>query len=147
MDKLHFPYVPGLLTFREGPVLLKAFRQLESEPDLIIFDGQGIAHRQGFGIASHMGVILDKPTIGSAKSKLVGEYREPGRRRGSFSKLYLDGKIIGAVLRTQDGVKPIFVSQGHRIDLRSALKIVLNSATKYRLPDPIRFVHNKCQFK
>lgn len=142
--KLKFPYIPGLLTFREGPVLIKAFEKLKADPDIIIFDGQGIAHPQRFGIAAHMGVLLDKPTIGSAKSRLVGEYKTPGQRRGAFSYLYLDDEIVGAALRTRSGVKPVFVSPGHRMDLRSAIAIVLNCSLGYRIPEPIRFVHNKC---
>lgn len=141
---LTFPYIPGLLTFREGPVLIKAFSKLKNDPDLIIFDGQGIAHPLRFGIASHLGVIFNKPAVGSAKSRLVGTYREPKKKRGSFTLLRQDGKIIGAVVRTQTGVKPIFVSQGNRIDLKSAIKIILACSKRYRVPEPIRFVHNQC---
>lgn len=145
--KTKFPYVPGLLAFREGPVLIKAFRKIKSEPDVIIFDGQGIAHPQRMGIATHMGILLDKPTIGCAKSKLVGEYQEPKSKRGSSSCLYLDHEIVGAALRTQSGVKPIFVSPGHKIDLTSAIKVILACSKKYRIPEPIRFVHMRCSQK
>ena len=142
--KLRFPYIPGLLTFREGPVLMKAFKKIKSEPDVIIFDGQGIAHPQRMGIATHMGILLDRPTIGCAKSKLVGNYHEPGKEKGRFSNLYLDGEIVGAALRTRTGAKPVFVSSGYKIDLPSAIKIIRACSKAYRIPEPIRFVHITC---
>lgn len=133
-----FPYVPGLLTFREGPALTEAFMKLGRRPDLLIFDGQGIAHPAGMGIASHMGVVLGMPSIGCAKSRLVGRHREPGRKRGSRARLVLDGKTVGAVLRTRDGVRPVFVSPGHLVSLEDSIRIVLRCARRYRLPEPIR---------
>lgn len=136
--ELKFPYVPGLLAFREAPVLIKAFAKIKSVPDVILFDGQGIAHPRGLGIASHMGLILNKPAIGCAKSRLIGEYEEPGTDAGEWSPLSYDKKVIGAVLRTRKNVKPIFVSPGHLIDLRTSIKIVLSCADGFRIPIPTR---------
>lgn len=136
-----FPYIPGLLTFREGPALLEAFRRLRSEPDVIFFDGQGIAHPRGLGIASHMGILLDRPTVGVAKSLLVGTVTEPGAGRGSTSPVLRDGETIGMAVRTKERVKPVYVSVGHRIDLVSAVDLVLATARGYRLPEPTRQAH------
>ncbi|MEW6095793.1 MAG: deoxyribonuclease V [bacterium] len=136
-----FPYVPGLLSFREGDCILKTFERLEIEPDVIIFDGQGIAHPKRLGIATHLGLWLNKPTIGCAKSRLVGEYKEPEREKGSYSYLKVDNEIVGAVLCTRTGVKPVFISPGFKIDLATSLKIVLSCCKKYRLPEPIRQAH------
>jgi len=136
-----FPYIPGLLSFREGPAIIDAYRKLSTKPDLLIFDGQGIAHPRRFGIASHMGVLLDLPTIGCAKSRLVGEYREPGLKRGDFSPLFLAGEEVGAVLRTKEGVRPVFVSPGHMIDLETSVKMILTMCKGYRLPQPTRIAH------
>jgi deoxyribonuclease V len=133
-----FPYVPGLLTFREGPALIAALMKLKRKADLLLFDGQGIAHPTGMGIAAHMGALLGMPSIGCAKSRLVGEHREPARRKGSCARLVLDGKTVGAVLRTRDGVKPVYVSPGHMVSTEDATKIVLSCAARYRLPEPIR---------
>jgi len=133
-----FPYIPGFLSFREGPALIKAIKRLKIEPDVIIFDGQGIAHPKGLGIASHIGVILDIPTIGCAKSRLIGEHREPGTKKGNWSPLLYEGNIIGAVLRTKDNVRPLFVSPGNRIDLKSSIEIVLACTRTYRIPEPLR---------
>jgi deoxyribonuclease V len=135
---LAFPYVPGLLSFREGPAVLAALRRLRTPPDVIIYDGHGLAHPRRFGIACHAGVILDLPTIGCAKSRLIGTHREPRTRRGSAAPLVDAGEVIGSVLRTQDGVNPVFVSVGHRIDLPGARRIVLGCALRYRLPEPTR---------
>lgn len=137
-----FPYIPGLLSFREGPVLATAFEQLETEPDVFIFDGMGIMHPRRLGIAAHMGLWLQRPTIGCGKSYLVGEYEEPGDAKGSFSPLYYHGAQLGVVLRTRTSVKPVYISPGHLIDLESAIRIVLAVTPKYRLPEPIRHAHN-----
>lgn len=136
--KLRFPYVPGLLSFREGPVLEAVFARLRTEPDLILIDGHGLAHPRLFGIACHMGVLFDKPTIGCGKSLLVGEFTEPAQRAGSASPLMLRGERVGTVLRTRDGVKPIFVTQGNRVSLESAVKLVQVCTDGYRIPRPTR---------
>ena len=139
--KTSFPYIPGLLTFREGPILLKAFRKLEMKPDVMIFDGQGIAHPRGLGLASHMGLCLDLPSIGCAKTPLFGEFEMPGPRRGDFEWIRKGGKGMGASLRTKDGVKPLFVSPGHRLDLRASIRIVLACCRGFRIPEPLRLAH------
>ena len=136
-----FPYVPGLLTFREGPVVLQAYEKLKLAPDLLMFDGQGIAHPQGLGLASHLGVLLDKPSIGCAKSRLVGEFKEPKQKRGAMRTLSLHRKKVGVVLRTKDNTKPLFVSPGHRITVETAAKAVLEAGRGYRLPEPTRLAH------
>ncbi|MCX7794367.1 MAG: deoxyribonuclease V [Thermodesulfovibrionales bacterium] len=138
VEKIGFPYIPGLLSFREGPVLLKASKKLTLKPDLILFDGHGICHPERLGIASHMGVILDIPTIGVAKSLLIGEYKEPGSKRGDRSYIYIDGEIRGVALRTRSHTKPIFVSPGHMVGLEDSIDIVLNCCKKYRSPEPLR---------
>jgi deoxyribonuclease V len=136
-----FPYVPGLLTFREGPVVLQAWETLRHDPDLLMFDGQGIAHPRGLGLASHIGVLLDKPSIGCAKSRLVGEFKEPKQKRGAMRTLSLNHKKVGVVLRTKDNTKPLFVSPGHRITVETAARRVLDAARGYRLPEPTRLAH------
>lgn len=136
-----FPYVPGLLSFREAPAVLQAFEGLSRMPDLILYDGHGIAHPRRFGIASHVGVLLDIPCIGAAKSRLVGEHAQPARDRGAWTPLTHDGEVIGAVLRTRSGVQPIYVSIGHRISLRSAIDWVLACSPRYRLPETTRWAH------
>ena len=136
--KLRFPYVPGLLSFREGPILEAVFAKLRTEPDLILIDGHGLAHPRLFGIACHMGVVFDKPTIGCGKSLLVGEFNEPGRRAGSSSPLVFRGQTVGAVLRTRDDVKPIFVTQGNRVSLDFAVKLVRACTDGFRIPKPTR---------
>lgn len=137
-----FPYVPGLLSFREGPVALEAFRKVKQAPDLILFDGQGLAHPRGFGLASHLGLILNRPSIGCAKSLLYGRCREPGKSRGAHSPIMdEEGRVIGVVLRTRDRVSPIFVSQGHKVSLDTAVEIVLSCCTGYRIPHPLRYAH------
>jgi len=137
-----FPYVPGLLSFREGPLLLEAFKRLETEPDLVFFDGQGIAHPRRFGIASHMGVLLAKPAIGCAKSRLVGAHRDPGPRRGSRAALRDKGEVIGAVLRTRDEVRPVYVSVGHGLSLQEAVRLTLRCSDGCRIPRPTRLADN-----
>jgi deoxyribonuclease V len=138
-----FPYIPGFFFFREGPAVLQAVRQLKVAPDVILIDGQGIAHPRGAGIASHLGVLLDVPAIGCAKSRLFGEFDEPGRTKGDWSYLYRPGDLsrIGAVVRTRTGVKPVFVSPGHLIDIGSAVDIVLGCISLYRIPEPLRRAH------
>ncbi|MEN8262557.1 MAG: deoxyribonuclease V [Nitrospirota bacterium] len=136
--KTVFPYVPGFLSFREGPAIIKAVNRLKTRPDVILFDGQGIAHPHGLGIASHIGVLLNIPAIGCAKSRLVGEYSEPGIYKGQYSTLSYRGHIVGMVVRTRDRVKPVFVSPGHLIDLESAVSIILKCTRSFRIPEPIR---------
>jgi deoxyribonuclease V len=131
------PYVPGYLSFREGPLLLRAFARLRVRPDVVLFDGQGVAHPRGLGLAAHLGVLLELPSVGCAKSRLVGEYVEPGPARGQWSPLRYEGRVVGAVLRTRAGVRPLFVSPGHRIGLRRAVAAVL-AASRTRVPEPIR---------
>ncbi|WP_435017148.1 deoxyribonuclease V [Tundrisphaera sp. TA3] len=137
-----FPYVPGLLSFREAPALLEAFGRLKARPDAVLCDGQGIAHPRRLGIASHLGLWLDLPTVGCAKSLLCGTFEEPGEERGDRSPLVHRGEVIGTVLRTRRRVSPVFVSPGHRCDLEGAERLVLESTTRYRLPIPIRMAHD-----
>lgn len=139
--KPSFPYIPGLLSFREGPITLAAFRKLRHAPDVIMFDGQGVAHPRRFGLASHIGLLLDIPSIGCAKSMLVGEFEQPGRARGSVSPLVYKGAVVGQAVRTRDGVNPVYVSAGHRISLESAVSIVLGCGGGYRVPEPTRRAH------
>jgi deoxyribonuclease V len=138
---VRFPYVPGLLSFREVPTVLAAVRKLHSTPDLFIFDAHGQAHPRRMGLATHAGLLIDRPTIGCAKSRLCGEHDEPGDRRGSSAPLRHKDEIIGAVLRTRAGVKPVYVSVGHRVDLDDARRIVLQCVDRYRLPEPTRLAH------
>jgi deoxyribonuclease V len=139
--RVTFPYVPGLLSFRELPILLDAFRRLASVPDVVLVDGQGVAHPRRLGIASHLGLWLDLPTVGCAKSRLCGEHPPPGSRRGDRVPLLLDGAPVGVVLTTRDGVKPLYVSPGHKTDLQSAADLALACARRYRLPEPTRLAH------
>ncbi len=136
--KTTFPYIPGFLSFREGPVIIKAVKNLKTKPDLILFDGQGIAHTAGVGIATHIGIILIIPSIGCAKSRLVGDYTTPGHRKGQYTYLKYHGRTVGAVLRTRNNVRPVFVSPGHRVDLKGAVDIVLKCTCSYRIPEPLR---------
>ena len=136
-----FPYVPGLLSFREAPAILEAWEKLRAEPDAVMFDGQGIAHPRRFGIASHVGLWLDRPTWGCAKSLLTGRYDEPGDTRESRSPLLDKGETIGAVLRTKDDVNPVFVSPGHWLDLETAVDLTLRCDGGYRVPEPTRRAH------
>jgi deoxyribonuclease V len=139
--KITFPYVPGLLTFREGPVILAAFEKLQAIPDIAMFDGQGIAHPRRFGIACHIGVLLDLPSIGVGKTRLTGHYTEPKDKPGSTSPLTDHGEVIGSVVRTKAGVTPVFISTGHKVSLNSAVNLTLQSTTRYRLPEPTRQAH------
>lgn len=137
-QKVEFPYIPGLLTFRELPALLAALEKLQHEPDFFICDGQGYAHPRRFGLACHLGVVLDRPVIGCAKSILVGEHAEPGPQRGSRAQLMHRSECVGLALRTRSNVKPVYVSVGHRLSLASAVRLVLACTTRYRLPEPTR---------
>ncbi len=137
-----FPYVPGLLSFREVPPLLDAFEQLSRTPDAVVFDGQGLAHPRRFGLACHAGLLLDAPSIGCAKTRLVGGHGAVPDRRGASVPLRVEEETVGAVVRTRQGVKPVFVSPGHRADTRSAVELVLALAARYRLPEPQRRAHH-----
>ncbi len=140
-ERVSFPYIPGLLSFREGPAVLKAFENLHNIPDVVIFDGQGIAHPRGIGLASHMGLFLDVATIGCAKRRLVGEYGEVGLEVGDYADLILDDQVVGAAVRTKKKVKPVFISPGHKISMRTAMDVVLSCCRGYRLPEPVRKAH------
>jgi len=133
-----FPYVPGLLSFRELPALRVAWRRLATLPDVLLVDGHGLAHPRRFGIACHLGVELGRPALGVGKSLLVGEHRAPAARRGSRTRLVHRGEVVGTCLRTRDGVKPVYVSVGHRIGLVEAVRLVLACGRGFRLPEPIR---------
>lgn len=139
--KVDFPYIPGLLAFREGPVIKDAFHQLSTGVDIMLLDGQGIAHPRGVGLATQLGIELDLPTIGCAKSRLWGNGEPPPRRRGECSPLLQGEKPIGAILRTRDGVRPLWISPGHKVSLKVAIEVVLGSAKGYRLPEPLRAAH------
>jgi deoxyribonuclease V len=138
---VEFPYVPGLLSFREGPAILDALEKLKHKPDLLIFDGHGLAHPRRFGLASHMGVILDLPSIGCAKARLSGTYDEPGPLCGDYTFLNEQGQTIGAAVRTRSKVKPVFVSVGHRLDLTTSIAYVSACCRGYRLPETTRWAH------
>lgn len=136
-----FPYIPGLLAFREAPAILAALERLHVMPDLIMVDAQGLAHPRRFGLACHLGVLLDLPTIGCAKSVLVGHCDPPGAAPGSTIELIDQGQVVGAAVRTRRGASPVIVSVGHRVDLPSAIRLVLDCARGYRLPEPTRLAH------
>ncbi len=136
-----FPYIPGLLSFREAPACLAAVRKLKNLPDVFIIDGQGIAHPRKLGLAAHLGLFFERPTVGCAKSRLTGEFDQPAKEKGAFSLLKDNKEVIGAVLRTRTNVKPVFVSVGNRCRLKDAIQIVLASTTGYRLPEPTRLAH------
>ncbi|MFC1864533.1 deoxyribonuclease V [Chloroflexota bacterium] len=139
--RLDFPYIPGLLSFRESPLTLAACESLSITPDLIMVDGQGVAHPRRFGLASHLGLFLDTPTIGCAKSLLCGRHGAPGVELGSYAEVVDRGETIGVALRTRLGVKPVYVSIGHKIDLQTAIHWVLECCRNYRLPEPTRLAH------
>ena len=139
--KISFPYIPGLLSFREGPILIKTFQRLKLKPDVMIFDGQGIAHPRGMGLASHIGLWLDIRSIGCAKTPLLDEFISPGLSKGSVEWVRKEGKKVGVVLRTRENVKPLFVSPGHHIDLRTSIQLILGSCKGYRIPEPLRRAH------
>jgi len=140
-DQISFPYIPGYLSFREAPVLLKLIEKHHHLADIFIFDGHGIAHPRGLGIASHIGVLTNEPSIGCAKKKLVGEYGLPDIKKGSSTDLVFKKNIVGKVLRTKDKTKPVFVSVGHLVSLDEATQFVLSCTNKYRLPEPTRLAH------
>ncbi|WP_237771453.1 endonuclease V [Kribbella sp. ALI-6-A] len=140
-----FPYVPGLFAFREVPGLLAALDRLQVTPDLLVCDGQGLAHPRRFGLACHLGVVTGLPSIGVAKTAFVGDWDEPGPLRGNASDLVLDGDVVGKVLRTQNKTKPVFVSVGHRVSLATAVERVLELAPRYRLPETTRAADRACR--
>ena len=136
-----FPYIPGLLSFREAPVCIAAVEKLKTEPDIFIIDGQGIAHPRRLGLAAHLGLFFDKPTIGCAKSRLTGTYEEPPLEKGAYRLLKDQDAAIGAVVRTRTNAKPVFVSVGNKCRLEDAIRITLACTSKYRLPEPTRLAH------
>ncbi|MBW1696403.1 MAG: endonuclease V [Deltaproteobacteria bacterium] len=141
--EIGFPYVPGLLGFREGPVLLDCFAQLDADVDLVIFDGHGIAHPRGFGLASHLGLLLGKPAVGCAKKKLFGSTEEPGPDRGCWKPIFDNqGNRIGITLRTRNNVKPVFVSPGYKTGLEQSKELVLSLGSGFRIPEPLRIAHH-----
>jgi deoxyribonuclease V len=141
-SKVSFKYIPGLFAFREGPALLEAFKLLKEKPDVIICNGQGIAHPRKMGLATHMGIILDVPTIGCAQKVLFGKYANPGGNKGSWKAIYnSENEVIGVCLRTRQNIKPVFVSQGFKIDLKTAIDIILKCTVKYKIPEPVRAAH------
>ncbi len=139
--KVTFPYIPGLLSFREVPALFEAYQRLKIKPELLMVDGQGYAHPRRIGLASHLGLVLNIPTIGVAKKKLIGTYEEPPLTKGSYSPLYDNGEMIGYVLRTKDNTRPVFVSPGHLINFEWSLKITLHTLKGYKIPEPTRQAH------
>jgi deoxyribonuclease V len=141
VGEVAFPYVPGLLSFREAPVLLEAFAKVQAQPDAVMCDGQGLAHPRRLGLACHVGLFLDVPTLGCAKSRLTGKFKEPGKAPGSIAPLVDRGEVVGEVVRTKFNVQPVYVSAGHRIDLASAVRVVLASCHGYRIPEPTRLAH------
>ncbi|MEA3254792.1 MAG: deoxyribonuclease V [Candidatus Altiarchaeota archaeon] len=138
--EVDFPYIPGLLAFREGPSILRAYGKLMNKPDILLVDGQGIAHPRGVGLASHIGVVLDKPTIGVAKSRLVGEYEVP-KEVGGCSELRYNGEVVGFVLKSKRNCNPLFISPGHRISPEKSLEVVKNCLRDHKLPEPTRLAH------
>jgi len=140
--KIPFPYLAGLLTFREGPILINTFQKLRMRPDILIFDGQGIAHPRGIGLATHLGIWFNLPSIGCAKTPLLGESVTPRPSKGSFEFIQKNGIEVGVVLRTKDRVRPIFVSPGHRIDLPTSARLILESCQGFRIPEPLRRAHH-----
>ena len=141
ISETRFPYVPGLLSFRETPSVLEAWSQLKTEPDALMLDGQGLAHPRRVGIACHVGLLIERPALGCAKSVLVGKYEEPGKERGEWTELVHKDEVVGAALRTKRNVQPVFVSPGHLIDLEGAIDLTLKSDGGYRQPEPTRRAH------
>jgi deoxyribonuclease V len=141
VSETKFPYVPGLLSFREAPALLEAWAKLQTEPDAVMFDGQGLAHPRRLGIASHAGLLLERPTVGCAKSVLVGKFDEPEASRGSWTPMMDKGETVGAALRTKNKVQPVYISPGHLIDIDGAIDLALRCDGGYRVPEPTRRAH------
>jgi deoxyribonuclease V len=141
VGETQFPYVPGLLSFREAPALLEAWAKLQTEPDAVMFDGQGLAHPRRLGIACHAGLLLNRPTIGCAKSVLVGKFDDPDAQRGSWTPIMDKGETVGAALRTKNKVQPVYISPGHLIDLNGAIDLTLRCDGGYRVPEPTRRAH------
>jgi deoxyribonuclease V len=137
-----YPYIPGLLTFREAPVVLQAFEQIQQVPDVVVFDGMGRIHPRKMGIAAHLGLWLDVPTMGVGKTHFIGEYDMPAPEKGAHTPLMYHGEQLGIVLRTRNRVKPVYVSAGHRADHNSAVKLIMQMTPKFRLPEPIRQAHH-----
>jgi deoxyribonuclease V len=146
ISKVNFPYISTFLTFREGPGIRKVYEKLTRKPDILMFNGQGIAHPLQAGLASHLGVLLNKPSIGVAQSKLVGEYKEPKKPK-EFSELFFEGKQVGWVLKTKEDCKPIFISPGHKISMERSLGICLHCLKNHKLPEPIRLAHTLAEKK
>jgi deoxyribonuclease V len=142
VGSVHFPYIPGILSFREAPLLISAFEKLRTEPDIIIVDGHGIAHPRRFGIACHIGILFERPVIGCAKSTLIGTYREPETSRGSYEYIRDGGDIIGAALRTRSNTKAVYISVGNKISIGSAIYYSLECSQHARMPDPVRAAHS-----
>ena len=140
--KIPFPYIPNLLSFREGPILIQIFEKLRVKPDIMVYDGQGIAHPRRFGLASHLGLWFDLPSIGCAKTPLLEGFISPGASKGSFELIRKEGKEVGVVLRTKDNVKPLFISPGHRIDITTSIQLILESCQGFRFPEPLRKAHH-----
>jgi deoxyribonuclease V len=139
--KIPFPYIPNLLSFREAPILIQIFEKLRVKPDIMVYDGQGIAHPRRFGLASHLGLWFDLPSIGCAKTPLLEGFISPGPSRESFEWIRMEGKKVGAVLRTREKVNPLFISPGHRIDLLTSIHLILESCQGFRFPEPLRKAH------
>jgi deoxyribonuclease V len=143
--EVSFPYVPGLFSFREIPLLIPALEKLKTPPHLMLVDGQGIAHPQRMGLATHLGILMNIPTIGCAKSRLLGTHEEPSKEKGAYTYLYDKAEVIGAVVRTRTNISPVYVSPGHKISLHTAVEFVLKCTTKFRIPEPLRTAHTACQ--
>ena len=138
---VRFPYVPGLLAFREIPVVLDALQKLPTLPDMLLCDGQGIAHPRGLGIASHLGLITNIPSIGVAKTRLIGDHKEPGTMKGDSEPLFIKGQQVGVVLRSRNNTRPLYISPGHKVSLETSKTIVMQCLGKYRLPETTRHAH------
>lgn len=143
VGKVRFPYIPGLLSFREVPPVFEACQRLKEKPEVFLCDGQGIAHPRGLGLASHLGLLLDIPTVGCAKTRLCGYHEKLGTEKGARTLLYFDNRVVGMVLRSRTGVKPLYISPGHRADIESSVRLVEKCLGKYRIPEPLRVAHRE----